>query len=322
MKYVVYGAGGVGGVIGARLFQAGKSVTLIARGEHGARLKERGLRLICPAADEIVPVPTVLHPRELDGADDTVFLMCMKSQHTLAALNDLAATFGAQELCLAAVQNGVANERLLRRAYRQVYGTLVNLPASFLVPGEVQTNAEGHGGVLDTGCYPSGVDDIAETIVADLTAAGFSAFADPKVMRLKYAKLLTNLMNVVEAATVPGTETRDFARRVRREALDVFAAAGIDCAGRDEYRERIRGYMKMVNIPGRERQAGSSWQSLARGTGNIETEFLNGEIVLLAADAGLEAPANAACVAMGRALVSGTVAPRSVDIAAFEALIR
>ena len=35
MRFVIYGAGGVGGTIGARLFQQGYDVQLIARGEHG-----------------------------------------------------------------------------------------------------------------------------------------------------------------------------------------------------------------------------------------------------------------------------------------------
>ena len=34
-------------------------------------------------------------------------------------------------------------------------------------------------------------------------------------------------------------------------------------------------------MPGHERQGGSSWQSLARGLGSIETDYLTGEIVLL-----------------------------------------
>ncbi|HLG01078.1 MAG TPA: 2-dehydropantoate 2-reductase N-terminal domain-containing protein, partial [Acidimicrobiia bacterium] len=45
MRVVVYGAGAVGGVVGARLFQAGHDVTLIARGDHYAAIRERGLRV-------------------------------------------------------------------------------------------------------------------------------------------------------------------------------------------------------------------------------------------------------------------------------------
>ncbi len=45
MKYLVIGAGGTGGSIGAYMTQAGKDVTLIARGEHLRRMQERGLRM-------------------------------------------------------------------------------------------------------------------------------------------------------------------------------------------------------------------------------------------------------------------------------------
>ena len=44
MTFVVYGAGAVGGVIGARLFQAGHGVTLIARGAHYEAIRDRGLQ--------------------------------------------------------------------------------------------------------------------------------------------------------------------------------------------------------------------------------------------------------------------------------------
>ena len=49
----------------------------------------------------------------------------------------------------------------------------------------------------------------------------------------------------------------------------------------------------MAPTPSGEWQGGSSWQSLARGTGSIEAEFLNGEIVLLGALHGVPTPVNA-----------------------------
>jgi 2-dehydropantoate 2-reductase len=47
-----------------------------------------------------------------------------------------------------------------------------------------------------------------------------------------------------------------------------------------------------VPVNGTERTGGSSWQSLTRGTGSIEADFLNGEIVLLARELGMPAPVN------------------------------
>ena len=48
MRFVVYGAGAVGGVIGAHLFRGGHDVTLIARGAHQEAIRERGLRFDTP----------------------------------------------------------------------------------------------------------------------------------------------------------------------------------------------------------------------------------------------------------------------------------
>ncbi len=48
MRYVIYGAGGIGGVIGARLFQEGQDVVLVARGPHLRAIQERGLVLERP----------------------------------------------------------------------------------------------------------------------------------------------------------------------------------------------------------------------------------------------------------------------------------
>ena len=45
MKYLIIGAGGTGGSIGAYMTQSGKDVTLIARGEHLRRIQERGLKM-------------------------------------------------------------------------------------------------------------------------------------------------------------------------------------------------------------------------------------------------------------------------------------
>jgi hypothetical protein len=48
MRYVIYGAGAIGGVIGGKLFQAGHEVVLIARGAHYDAVAARGLRLETP----------------------------------------------------------------------------------------------------------------------------------------------------------------------------------------------------------------------------------------------------------------------------------
>ena len=52
MRYIIYGAGAVGGTIGGKLFQSGHDVVLIARGDHLHAIRERGLRLRTPHGDD------------------------------------------------------------------------------------------------------------------------------------------------------------------------------------------------------------------------------------------------------------------------------
>jgi 2-dehydropantoate 2-reductase len=314
LRYVVYGAGGVGGVIGALLFQAGFDVTLIARGEHARVMRTEGLKFIAPGEQSVLNIPVVEHPRDADIDCRSMVLLCMKSQHTLAALEDLSSC-AAEDTRVACVQNGVANESLALRYFKHTYATVVNLPALFLNPGEVVSYAQGGSGILDSGCFPLGEDETVRQYTADLTDAGFSAQPDQHVMRQKYAKLLLNLNNILQAALQDYDNGDELRRQIRAEALACYAAAGIDCASREEVQDRQKGVYRMAPVPGFERTAGSSWQSLKRGTGDIETDYLNGEISWLGRLHGISTPANDACVALARELIRSGAGPGSVTAA-------
>ncbi len=303
MRFIIYGAGGIGGTIGARLFQQGFEVVLIARGEHGRVLQSDALTLAAPDGEFRFEIPTVTHPREIVFRQDDVVVLAMKSQHTLPALEDLLAQ-SPGDVAVVCAQNGVANERTALRRFRRVYATLVHLPALHLEPGLVVTHASGHGGILDTGCYPRGVDDTCRAFTAALRQAGFSAEPDPAVMRLKYAKLLMNLNNALQAVSGFPPGAREISRLLKHEALACFDAAGIDCASVEDVQARQEGVYRMAEVPGHPRGGGSSWQSVIRGTGNIETDYLNGEIVLLGRLHGVATPANAVCQLLARRLVN------------------
>jgi 2-dehydropantoate 2-reductase len=177
------------------------------------------------------------------------------------------------------------------RGFSRVYGMLVVLPAVHLSPGEVLTHTTGVGGVLDAGCYPAGTDPLIEQVTADLRGAGFAARPDPNIMRLKYTKLLQNVHNVVQALCGPQVAEGDLAGFIHQEVVAVYRAAGMDSAPLAELRERASG-MQMGEIEGQTRSGGSTWQSLQRGAGSLETDYLNGEIVLLGALHGVATPYN------------------------------
>jgi 2-dehydropantoate 2-reductase len=178
------------------------------------------------------------------------------------------------------------------RRFVRVYGMVVWLPATYLEPGIVLNEATPVGGVLDLGRYPEGIDALATQIAADLNRSGFSSQPDPHIMRWKYAKLLSNIRNALQAICGPEVHAPEFVRALREEALACYRAAGIEFVPEEELRRRVQSQLRLADVEGRSRGGSSSWQSLKRGLTSIEADFLNGEIVLLGALHGVPTPYN------------------------------
>ena len=291
MRYIVYGAGGIGGAIGARLFQHGHEVILICRGEHLHAIQSTGLTLKTPKETLKLTIRAVSHPEKITFTPDDVVLLTMKSQDTEMALRDLERARG-RDLAVICGQNGVDNERMAVRRFGRVYGMVVWMPATYLEPGLVLNHAEPVGGILDAGRYPNGVDPLITQVTQDLTICGFSAAPDYNIMRWKYTKLLSNVRNAFQAACGFEARSRKIIRALRAEALACYQAAGIEFVPEDELQARVRSQIKLVDIEGHPRAGGSSWQSLMRGLPTVEADFLNGEIVMLGRLHGIPTPCN------------------------------
>jgi 2-dehydropantoate 2-reductase len=291
MRFVIYGAGAIGGTIGARLFQAGHDVTLIARGEHLDALQTKGLTLRSPEEDVTLPIPAVGSPGEAGLSPGDVVLLAMKTQHTADAVATLARA-APPGVAVACAQNGIENERIALRSFPDVYGICVMLPAGHLEPGVVEPASTPITGLLDMGRYPAGVDARAEEVSAAFAGATFSSGPRPDIMRWKYRKLLLNLGNAVEAVTGTAGWGSPAAKRLTDEGEAVLRAAGIDYASAQEDRERRGDLLRPRPVGGGGRPRGSSWQSLVRGVGSIEVDYLNGEIALLGRLHGVPTPAN------------------------------
>jgi len=310
VRFVVVGAGAIGGAVGARLFQRGYDVTLVARGEHGRALQS-GLVLEAPGETATLPIPVVSEPAhaswEGDADGDAVVLLAVKGQDTDHALRQLGvAPPSTPVVCM---QNGVENERRVLRHFPNTYGVCVMCPATQLRPGVVQVHSAPVSGLLDLGRFPSGLDGRGQAIADAVATTSFQSVGRPDIMRWKYRKLLMNLANAVEALTGPEGRFGPLAREAQREGKEALAAAGIDVATSEEDRERRGDFLQLAPTSSGEWQGGSSWQSLARGTGSIEAEFLNGEIVLMGALHGVPTPVNALLERLAiRAAAEGAVA--------------
>jgi 2-dehydropantoate 2-reductase len=301
MRFVIFGAGAVGGVVGARLHQSGYEVALIARGAHLDAIRRSGLTLETPVERSTLRLAVGEDPTELEVGGEDVVLLTTKSQDTAGALDALRRA-GAEELPIVCLQNGVDNERAALRRFQSVYGGLVMAPTAHLEPGVVQAYGTTLAGMIDIGAYPHGADERCQAIAQALGASGFASRVQVDIMRLKYAKLLLNVGNAVIALCGDGEASDELVAVARAEGRAALSAAGIEFEAPevDDIQGRW-GEIGVREIEGRPRAGSSSWQSLARGTGAIETDYLNGEIALLGRLHGVPTPINAAlCNVAGR----------------------
>ncbi len=312
MRFVVLGAGAVGGVVAARLAEHDHDVAVIARGEHGRVIASQGLTLESPHDRVTVHVPVAADPPGIDWAEGDVVLLATKSQDTAGAVDALLAAGVPTSTPVACLQNGVGNEPRVQQHFERVYGVPVMAPTLHLEPGVVAAYSYPISGLLDVGCWPVGIDPVAEEISAALAGSTFDSHPIDDVARWKYTKLLMNLGNAVEALSGPsagGGELWSLARSEGRAALE---AAGIPCASDDEEAARRGDLLRWGPIDGRRRPGGSTWQSVATGR-PIETHDLNGEIVRIGAAAGVPTPANALLVEAMDELVAAGAQPGTVD---------
>ncbi|HTX11843.1 MAG TPA: 2-dehydropantoate 2-reductase [Solirubrobacteraceae bacterium] len=317
MRFVIIGAGAIGGVVGARLHQSGHDVALIARGSHYEAIRERGLTLETPTEKVVLEIPAAGSPAGLDWNGDEVVMLAVKSQDTAGALTALRAA-APVETPVVCVQNAVENERTALRLFPQVYGAVVMSPTAHLQPGIVQAYGTRGTGVIDLGRYPRGADELSEEIAAALSASDFSSRARPDIMRFKYAKLLGNLLNAVDALCEPGPSAGELIELAQKEGDAVLTAAGIEFVA-DDVNDVAKRWqqLEVQPIAGRERAGSSTRQSLVRGVGSVETDYLNGEISLIGRLHGVPTPINdALCRLSSRAVVERwkpqTLAPDEV----------
>lgn len=300
MRIVIYGVGAIGGTLAVMLTQHGVEVVGIARGAQLDAIRADGLLLRTPDGDHREKFACVADPAEIDFRPDDVIFLTMKTQDTQAALERLRAV-GVDQQAIVCIQNGVANEDLALRLFDNVYGVVVAMPTTFIKPGEVVDSFAPTLGVFDIGRHGAGEDTMSAPIAEILNRSGFAAFVQKDITPFKYAKLLMNLANAVDTVMGQSPERKPYMAAARAEALAVFEKAGIvpadlDGAGRVTLAE-------MRDVPGAERVGSSSAQSLARGAGSIETDYLNGEIAYMGRRYGVPTPVNAWFAAMAQKMV-------------------
>ena len=139
---LVWGAGAIGGTVGAYLCRAGEAVLFVDRAaDHVAAIAKDGLQITGPIEEFRVKAPAST-PSDLKGRFDTVFL-CTKAPDTPGALEALG-PFVAEDGCVVSLQNGL-NEQVIaaKLGEKRTIGAFINFGADYLSPGVVHYAGRG-----------------------------------------------------------------------------------------------------------------------------------------------------------------------------------
>lgn len=299
MKFAVFGAGGVGGYLGARLADAGHEVHLVARGDHLAAIRSEGLRVESVAGDTTVDLPATDDPAEIGPCDAVLF--CVKSYDTRDAAAALGPLLGA-DTPVVSFQNGVDNERWIADEVGEghavggvayVFSTIAEPgvvahtggPARF-VYGELDGRRTDRIAALDGAL--SGTDGVEAVLADDVSVELWRKFA-----------FICAQAGMTAATRLPIGEIREteaswtMYRRLLSEVCAVARAEGVELP--DGTVEEWLAFARDL-----EADAYSSLHYDLTHERRMELDALHGSVVRHADDAGVEVPANEAVHAILR----------------------
>src|ERR1700730_8606398 len=311
VRVVVYGAGAIGSLVGARLHEAGVSVQLIGREAQVNAIRTNGLQVKGLRDSHVVQLPATT---TLEGPAD-IILLTVKSQDVQDACRVIA--HKNSDATVVTMQNGVRSDReaadILGRG--RIVGCVLNISATYLEPGVVEQNTREF---FQVGApFPEAAARI-DPVVAVLSPTLRVEIA-PDIARARWTKLMANLNNAIMAITGlpigkalrhPGLARLSIA--TIREGVRTAQLGGF---GLDQSRRartfrlmstlpmslsyRLFGGRLAGNFPVDSTYGPSTLQSLQRGSSS-ELEYLNGEIVTLGERIGRPTPYNSGLLEAGR----------------------
>jgi 2-dehydropantoate 2-reductase len=306
MHYIIYGTGAVGGLIGGRLALTGQRVTFLARPHVAEALRANGLTILTRGNRTHLERPeaiTELRAAFPDRPADLIVLT-VKAYDCRSAAQDIQAATTAR-IPVLSMLNGVGNEQMLAAVLgenRVLSGTLTTA-VQHLEPGLIRVERErGVGLVQDRASVPS--------VAAELRQAGFDVRLYQNRTRMKWSKLLTNIVANASSAILGWPPERIFAHtglarleiEALRETVRVMRGLGISpqnlpgvpvaLLGQAIFLPAgvIRPVLGKVVAKGRGEKLPSFHYDI--GKGRSEVEWLNGAVVHQGSEQGIATPAN------------------------------
>ena len=269
MKVCIYGAGAIGGWIGAHLAQTGHEVSVVARGANLEALQKNGLQCVqTQAADATLKVNVKVSAQPVDLGPQDLVIVAVKAPAMADVAQGIAPLLGPNTMVMTAMNgvpwwffqgfggtlqgttlNTIDPEGRIAKAIpaHHVVGCVVHASCSMDAPGVVRHHF-GQGLILGEPAEQSGqVSERVHQLVADLQAAGFTASASVQIQKDVWYKLWGNMtVNPISAITGATTDlilkddlVRDFVSKVMLEAKAIGEKIGIPIAQTPDDRHAV-----------------------------------------------------------------------------------
>ena len=309
LRFLFFGAGAVGSLLGARLAHTGSEVTLVGRTPHVEAVTRGGVRMV-EAGKISSQLVRAARPTLADagGPFDYVFLT-VKSYDTLDAIDQLQLVLRPGTI-LGSFQNGIGNEEAITAALPEqalLAGSLT-VPVSMDEPGTIQLHSRRGGLAL----APVSPEVNVAPLVRKLRDAGFKARRYTDFRAMKWSKLLFNILGNAQSAILDLPPSHIFAdselfryeRAAFREAtavMDRMRVAVVSLPGLPA--PSLRRAMSLPSLMAqmlleprlggaRGNKMPSLWWDLSRGKGRTEAAYLNGAVVDAGRLQGVPTPVN------------------------------
>lgn len=228
LRILVYGAGAIGGSIGGWIAQSYPEITLLARGKHAKTMKSEGLLLHSsknPISNRIKV--HVLEELKADIEFDAV-LLTVKNYQLEDAAKDITEKLGS-EVLVVALQNGVDNQKVLPKYFKNIIYGVVCYNAWIMKPGHIIYQSKGP---VILGAISKQLDSYI-TDINSIFSKNFSSSITNRIQDAVHCKIVLNLtnalftltgLNVVENIDYPSLAF--LTAQVLNEGIDIIKASG------------------------------------------------------------------------------------------------
>jgi 2-dehydropantoate 2-reductase len=320
MKFVVYGGGAVGSVLGGMLSLHRNDVVLVGRAPLVDAVRDGGLRLKS-ATGEYVAHPRAVGTLSKNDVDPDACILFTVKSHDVAECAAALAKLVDSNTPIVCFQNGIASEERVAAHFTRVYGAVCRMTCSMVQPGHASFRALGR---LVFGLYPKGSDETVARVAEAFREAGFDAGVSKSIMNDKWLKLAVNAQSVFHALVDPRDQDEneffDLKVGILEETRRVFRAAKIKARSGDGKDPTIEAMIAEIKRPRARRNEhgvkihNSVWQDFYLKRPHIEADEIHDPVITLGKTHGVATPYHAASLALVRRAHSARLGPESMRL--------